>query len=102
MGTPPFLPSALHRHKERAPLTRTIRKVTEGPRRDAASRVLFFHTDCSSRARTRPNSAYHVTTNHRPQLYVKGEFIGGFDIVREMAENAELQETLKEKGVAAA
>ena len=37
-----------------------------------------------------------------PQLYVKGEFIGGFDIVREMAENGELQETLKEKGVAAA
>lgn len=36
-----------------------------------------------------------------PQLYVKGEFIGGFDIVREMAENGELQETLKEKGVAA-
>ncbi len=36
-----------------------------------------------------------------PQLYVKGEFVGGFDIVREMAENGELEETLKEKGVAA-
>lgn len=37
-----------------------------------------------------------------PQLYVKGEFIGGFDIVREMAESGELQETLKEKGPAEA
>ncbi len=34
-----------------------------------------------------------------PQLYVKGEFIGGCDIVREMAENGELQATLKDKGV---
>lgn len=37
-----------------------------------------------------------------PQLYVQGEFVGGFDIVREMAENGELQQMLKEKGVAAA
>jgi monothiol glutaredoxin len=35
-----------------------------------------------------------------PQLYVKGEFIGGCDIVREMAENGELQELFKEKNVA--
>jgi monothiol glutaredoxin len=34
-----------------------------------------------------------------PQLYVKGEFIGGCDIVREMFESGELQSTLKEKGV---
>jgi monothiol glutaredoxin len=34
-----------------------------------------------------------------PQLYVKGEFIGGCDIVREMAQNGELQDTLKDKGV---
>jgi monothiol glutaredoxin len=30
-----------------------------------------------------------------PQLYVKGEFIGGCDIVREMFENGELQDLLK-------
>jgi monothiol glutaredoxin len=36
-----------------------------------------------------------------PQLYVKGEFIGGCDIVREMYESGELQKMLKEKGVAA-
>ena len=35
-----------------------------------------------------------------PQLYVKGEFIGGCDIVREMFQAGELQQALKEKGVA--
>ena len=34
-----------------------------------------------------------------PQLYVKGEFVGGCDIVREMVETGELQEMFKEKGV---
>ena len=34
-----------------------------------------------------------------PQLYVKGEFVGGCDIVREMYETGELQEMLKSKGV---
>ncbi len=37
-----------------------------------------------------------------PQLYVKGEFIGGADIVREMFQAGELQNVLQEKGVAAA
>ncbi len=32
-----------------------------------------------------------------PQLYVKGEFIGGCDIVKEMYESGELQELLKVK-----
>jgi len=35
-----------------------------------------------------------------PQLYVKGEFVGGCDIVREMFQAGELQELLTEKGVA--
>jgi monothiol glutaredoxin len=34
-----------------------------------------------------------------PQLYVKGEFIGGCDIVREMFQAGELQTFLTEKGV---
>ncbi|WP_299437652.1 Grx4 family monothiol glutaredoxin [uncultured Rhodospira sp.] len=34
-----------------------------------------------------------------PQLYVKGEFVGGCDIVREMAEAGELQALFKDKGV---
>ncbi|WP_029013544.1 Grx4 family monothiol glutaredoxin [Niveispirillum irakense] len=35
-----------------------------------------------------------------PQLYVKGEFVGGCDIVREMYEAGELQDLLRDKGVA--
>jgi monothiol glutaredoxin len=34
-----------------------------------------------------------------PQLYVKGEFVGGCDIVREMAESGELAALFREKGV---
>ena len=37
-----------------------------------------------------------------PQLYVKGEFIGGCDIVREMAENGELEQIFDNKGIARA
>jgi monothiol glutaredoxin len=35
-----------------------------------------------------------------PQLYVKGEFVGGADILREMFEGEELKPFLIEKGVA--
>ncbi|HXC91397.1 MAG TPA: Grx4 family monothiol glutaredoxin [Stellaceae bacterium] len=34
-----------------------------------------------------------------PQLYVKGEFVGGCDIVREMYETGELRQVFEEKGV---
>jgi monothiol glutaredoxin len=34
-----------------------------------------------------------------PQLYVKGEFIGGCDIVREMAGSGELRDLLHSKGI---
>ena len=37
-----------------------------------------------------------------PQLYVKGEFVGGCDIVREMYENGELEALLTDKGIKAA
>ncbi|ASG20512.1 MULTISPECIES: Grx4 family monothiol glutaredoxin [Nitrospirillum] len=36
-----------------------------------------------------------------PQLYVKGEFVGGCDIIRDMYESGELVQLLAEKGVAA-
>ncbi len=36
-----------------------------------------------------------------PQLYVKGEFIGGCDIVREMFQSGELKTLLAEQGVLA-
>jgi monothiol glutaredoxin len=34
-----------------------------------------------------------------PQLFIKGEFIGGCDIVTEMFQAGELQQLLKEKGI---
>ena len=34
-----------------------------------------------------------------PQLYIKSEFIGGCDIVKEMFEKNELQKKLKEKNI---
>ena len=34
-----------------------------------------------------------------PQLYVKGEFVGGYDIVREAYESGELEDLLKDKGL---
>jgi monothiol glutaredoxin len=35
-----------------------------------------------------------------PQLYVKGELVGGADIVKEMYETGELEELLEEQGIA--
>ena len=35
-----------------------------------------------------------------PQLYIKGEFIGGCDIMKEMYQSGELRTLLKEKGIA--
>tara|TARA_Y100001934_G_C12360159_1_gene780228 strand:+ start:848 stop:1216 length:369 start_codon:yes stop_codon:yes gene_type:complete len=34
-----------------------------------------------------------------PQLYVKGEFVGGCDIIREMYENGELKQVFADKGI---
>jgi monothiol glutaredoxin len=34
-----------------------------------------------------------------PQLYIKKEFVGGCDIVKEMYENGELRKTLEEKKI---
>jgi monothiol glutaredoxin len=36
-----------------------------------------------------------------PQLYIKGEFIGGCDIVRDMYASGELQDLLRKKGLLA-
>lgn len=35
-----------------------------------------------------------------PQLYVKGEFVGGCDIIREMFQAGELQQLMSENGIA--
>ncbi|NTV11681.1 MAG: Grx4 family monothiol glutaredoxin [Zoogloea sp.] len=36
-----------------------------------------------------------------PQLYIKGEFLGGCDIMKEMFQNGELQQALTQAGVTA-
>ncbi len=35
-----------------------------------------------------------------PQLYIKNEFVGGCDIIREMHENGELLKIMEDKGIA--
>ena len=35
-----------------------------------------------------------------PQLYIKGEFVGGCDIIKEMYENGELKKIFENKGIA--
>jgi len=35
-----------------------------------------------------------------PQLYIKGEFVGGSDIMREMLQSGEMQKMLSERGIA--
>ena len=34
-----------------------------------------------------------------PQLYIRGEFVGGCDIIKEMYENGELKKILENKGI---
>ena len=34
-----------------------------------------------------------------PQVYIKGEFVGGCDIIKEMYENGELKKILEEKNI---
>ena len=34
-----------------------------------------------------------------PQLYVKGEFVGGCDIIREMFQSGELKQAMEERGI---
>ncbi|MCX9154599.1 Grx4 family monothiol glutaredoxin [Niveibacterium sp. 24ML] len=36
-----------------------------------------------------------------PQLYIKGEFVGGCDIMKEMYQSGELQQMLKDAGIVA-
>jgi len=42
---------------------------------------------------------YVIPSTAEISSYVKGEFIGGCDIAREMYQSGELQELLKEKGI---
>ncbi len=54
---------------------------------------------CSKSAELRDGIKVFSNWPTIPQLYVKGEFVGGCDIIREMFQAGELQQLLTEKGV---
>jgi len=58
--------------------------------------VPFGHFDVLSDMDVRQGIKEYADWPTIPQLYVKGEFLGGCDIVREMWESGELQEALQE------
>lgn len=63
--------------------------------------VEFFDVDILRDAEIRQGIKEFSDWPTIPQLYIKGEFIGGCDIVKEMFQAGELQEMLKEKQIVA-
>jgi monothiol glutaredoxin len=62
----------------------------------------FAYVDILSNPDVRTNLPQYANWPTFPQLWVKGELIGGCDIVTEMFESGELQTLIKEAGAAAA
>ena len=54
----------------------------------------FFSVDVLADAEVRQGVKEYANWPTIPQLYVKGEFVGGCDIMREMYESGELQQLL--------
>ena len=63
---------------------------------------LFAYVDILSNPDIRSNLPKYANWPTFPQLWVKGELIGGCDIVTEMFENGELQTLVKEAAAAQA
>jgi monothiol glutaredoxin len=63
--------------------------------------VDFKDVNVLADAALRENIKQYTNWPTIPQLYIKGEFVGGCDIAREMYESGELQALLKDKGVTA-
>ena len=63
--------------------------------------VEFFDVDILRDAEIRQGVKEFSDWPTIPQLYVKGVFVGGCDIVKEMFQSGELQEMLREKQVIA-
>jgi monothiol glutaredoxin len=61
----------------------------------------FAYVDILSNPEIRTNLPKYANWPTFPQLWVKGELIGGCDIVTEMFESGELQTLVKEAGAAA-
>lgn len=64
--------------------------------------VDFHDVNCLATQEMRDGIKLYTDWPTIPQLYVKGEFVGGADIVKEMFQTGELQALLAEKGVALA
>jgi monothiol glutaredoxin len=62
--------------------------------------VKFKGIDVLTDPEIRPGIKEYSSWPTIPQLYVKGEFVGGSDIIREMAETGELKQLLETNGVA--
>lgn len=62
--------------------------------------VPFKHVNVLENGAIREGVKEYANWPTIPQLYVKGEFIGGCDIVREMFQSGELIPFFEEKGVA--
>ena len=61
----------------------------------------FAYVDILSNPEVRANLPKYANWPTFPQLWVKGELIGGCDIVTEMFESGELQTLIKEAGASA-
>jgi len=61
--------------------------------------VEYVSTNVLESAAVRDGIKQYTNWPTIPQLYVKGEFIGGCDILKEMFENGELKDLLAEKGI---
>ena len=59
----------------------------------------FAHVDVLSDPEVRQGIKAYSNWPTIPQLYVKGEFVGGCDIVREMYETGELTEMFQTRGI---
>ena len=60
----------------------------------------FFTVDVLANPEIRQGIKEYSNWPTIPQLYVKGEFVGGCDIVREMFQSNELQALFTDKGIA--
>ncbi len=62
--------------------------------------VAYEHVNCLENDEIRQGIKEFSSWPTIPQLYIKGEFVGGCDIIREMFQAGELQSLLKDKGIA--
>ena len=62
--------------------------------------VSYAHVNCLETDEIRQGIKEFSNWPTIPQLYVKGEFVGGCDIVREMFQSGELTDLLSAKGIA--